>query len=135
MKKLFLALLFSLFFLYPSVSEAYSTFDAGTWSYGYTEPVKSKDGTDLKDLSFTTVWYRIDGGAWVRVKNIPATVITGGGVHEGTFTIDLTPFGSNIQVTIETSYTATDTSGNQSSYWIEPTQTRIDQVAPNSPTG
>lgn len=104
--------------------------DSGSFSVSYKEPVTNADGTPLNDLGYTTIYYSLNGAARVKVMDIPASSVNGGGeVHES-FTISIT----GDQVDVFMIYTATDKSGNESLEYVEDA-VRIDQTPPASPEG
>lgn len=114
-----------------SVAMASVNVDNVTFTAHYTEPATNVSGSSLKDLSHTTIYYRIGTDARIKVGDAQATSINGGGVINESFTIeDLNDKETDIIII----YTATDLSGNESAEFAEPT-IRIDQLAPAAPQG
>lgn len=137
MKKIFIAAILTFLFILGLSGAVWATviFNTGVFTAEYTEPVLNADGTPLDDLDHTTIYYRINGGDWINTKEVPASSPFGGARDIYPYTVDLSSLGENIQANIETGYTATDTSGNESVMYIEPSPIRIDQVSPKNPTG
>ena len=97
-------------------------------TFEYTEPSTSADGSALDDLHHTSIFYDIGAGA-VNVIDLPASLLTGGGVKEYSFTIPV-PQGATINAGIWA--TATDTSEN-TSVPSEVLTVRVDRLAPAPP--
>ena len=76
----------------------------------YGEPTINSDGSVLKDLAKTTIYYNIGSGP-VKAAYIPATINTGGGtiIHK-----IILPVSQVEEVTADLWATASDTTGNES---------------------
>lgn len=96
----------------------------------YTEPTANEDGSQLVDLHHTSVYYDMGAGA-VNVIDLPASLMTGGGVKEYSFQV---PVAAGAEVDVLVWATATDTSGNTSDP-SEPLVIRLDRRTPKPPFG
>lgn len=94
----------------------------------YTEPSTNTDGSALDDLHHTSIFYDIGTGA-VNVIDLPASLMTGGGVKSYTFTI---PVLKGEMKSVSIFATASDTSGETSDP-SEPIITVIDRRVPSPP--
>ena len=85
----------------------------------YTEPTTNTDGSLLKDLAKTIIFYDIvgDGLPEVKAVEVPATALTGGGSIIQTV---LVPIVGNQEADVDFWATAVDTSGNSSSFSFVP---------------
>lgn len=95
----------------------------------YTEPSQNADGTPLRDLDHTTIYYDVGAGK-IRVADVPASSPTGGGVITHKIIVPIA--GSKKEMTAWIWVTATDKSGNESN----PSQivsTRLGRTAPVAP--
>ena len=94
----------------------------------YTEPSQNADGTPLKDLDHTTIYYDAGAGK-VKAADVPASSPAGSGAI--THKIIL-PIAAGKEVTARIWVTGTDKSGNESN----PSQvvsTRLGRTAPVAP--
>src|SRR4030042_3954101 len=77
----------------------------------YTEPILNADNSPLTDLAKCTVYYQFGGDPnVVLAKEIPATVVTGGGTVRTTIDIPITP---GQEKDIDGWMTATDLTGKE----------------------
>src|SRR3990167_1790290 len=95
----------------------------------YTEPTTNTDGSLLKDLAKTIIFYDIvgDGLPEVKAVEVPATALTGGGSIIQTV---LVPIVGNQEADADFWETAVDTSG-KSSDKSSVVRKRIDRLAPS----
>ena len=100
----------------------------------YTEPVTNEDGSNLKDLDHTNVYYTKDSDG-IRVKVVPdnqtgpdinASALTGGGDSKVIFTV---PVSSGEDTNISIVATATDDANNESND-SPPLVLNVDKQAP-----
>lgn len=97
----------------------------------YTEPKTETDGSQLTDLAYTNVYYKIGSNPAVRGPQVPASNTNGGGVINTSL---LVPIATGMKVNVGFWVTATDISGLEG----PPTATitlLADRVAPSAPTG
>lgn len=95
----------------------------------YTEPSQNADGTPLRDLDHTTIYYDVGAGE-VRAADVPASSPAGGGTITHKIIIPIA--ASKKEVTARIWVTGTDKSGNEST----PSQvvsTRLGKTAPVAP--
>jgi len=97
----------------------------------YTEPTTNTDGSLLKDLAKTIIFYDIVGDGLPEVKaiEVPATVLTGGGSIIQIVTV---PIIGNQEADVDFWATAVDLSGNSSDKSTI-VRKRIDRLAPSVP--
>lgn len=97
----------------------------------YTEPQTETDNSQLTDLAYTNVYYRIGSNPAVRGPQVPASNTNGGGVINTSL---LVPVSTGQKVNVGFWVTATDLSGLEGP--ATPTITlQVDRVAPSAPTG
>lgn len=95
----------------------------------YTEPTENRNDTPLTDLDHTSIYTVIDGTK-AKIKDVPATALTGGGSIEEKFIVEV---GEDQEVDVEIQVTASDGVGNESTPPLSAVK-RIDNLAPKSPS-
>jgi len=97
----------------------------------YTEPVTETDLSELADLAYTNVYYKIANNPAVRGPQVPASKVAGGGLINTSL---LVPIATGQKLNVAFWVTATDLSGLEGP--ATPTITLlVDRVAPSAPTG
>lgn len=96
----------------------------------YDEPTASQDGSTLGDLAYTNIYYQIGSQPPVRVPQVPATKLTGGGKIATTV---LVPASAGSRTSVQLWVTATDNTGNESLPSTKQTFV-VDRVAPSAPS-
>jgi hypothetical protein len=95
----------------------------------WTEPSTNPDGSPLQDLAYSSVYYKVNGGATIVGAKINATKLQGGGLVKTTLIVPAPTGGT---VNLEFWATATDTAGNESLPTVK-VPFSIERLAPSSP--
>ena len=130
MKRLFLALMI-IVFVSTSTFALEFTLTGSEVTATYTEPTTNADGSSLKDLAKTIIFYDIvdDGLPEVKAVEVPAIALTGGGIVIQTVMV---PIVGNQEAEVDFWATAVDTSGNSSDKSVV-IRRRIDRLSPAAP--
>ena len=130
MKRLFLALIIITLASTPVFALEF-TLTGSEVTATYTEPTTNADGSSLKDLAKTIIFYDIVGDGFPEVKavEVSATALTGGGIIIQTV---LVPIIANQEADVDFWATAVDLSGNSSDKSTV-VRKRIDRLAPGTP--
>lgn len=93
----------------------------------FTEPTTNVNDTPLLDLDHTSV-YTVINSEKTKVRDIPASALTGGGAVSDVFIIETEPL---TEIDVEVQATASDIVGNESAAISQ--VIRIDKLPPKSP--
>jgi hypothetical protein len=102
----------------PSVAGGVSV--TMTWR----EPTLNSDSTPLSDLQLTHGYYKRPSSAdWVICATVSANSPSGGSIRQASCNI---PIATGVTETVEFTATATDTTGNRSTYTLDPSFPTLD---------